>query len=86
MISSTSGGSGKGNWAIALTVARPWSFKGENALITSSEIERISPLSYQHIHAYGHYAFNRASRPSSYRPLRPAQEAPEPAAETLNRV
>jgi hypothetical protein len=60
--------------------------RAEGQLITSSEIERISPPSHQHIHAYGHYAFNRAGRPSSYRPPRPPQEAPEPAAETLNRV
>lgn len=53
------------------------------ALITTSEIEHISPLARQHIHLRGHYPFNLAARPTGHRPLRIAarQEAkatPEP--------
>jgi hypothetical protein len=32
-------------------------------LITTSEIERISPLAHEHIHLYGHYPFDLATRP-----------------------
>jgi TnpA family transposase len=55
-------------------------------LITTSEIERISPLAHQHIHLYGHYPFDLASRPDGHRPLRTATTPSTPAAETLNRV
>jgi TnpA family transposase len=41
-------------------------------LITTSEIEHISPLAHQHIHLYGHYPFDLASRPDGHRPLRAA--------------
>ena len=41
-------------------------------LITTSEIEHISPLAHQHIHLYGHYPFDLASRP------RRAPAAPSP--------
>ena len=42
-------------------------------LITTSEIERISPLAHQHIHLYGHYPFDLATRPGGHRPLRPPE-------------
>ncbi len=55
-------------------------------LITTSEIEHISPLAHQHIHLYGHYPFDLTTRPDGYRPLK-APEAPfAPAPKTLNRV
>jgi hypothetical protein len=44
-------------------------------LITSSEIERISPLPRRHIHLYGHYPISLDNQPTSDRPLR----HPEPA-------
>jgi TnpA family transposase len=57
-------------------------------LITTSEIEHISPLAHQHIHLYGHYPFDLASRPDGHRPLRTAAApaAATPAPKTLNRV
>ena len=55
-------------------------------LITTSEIEHISPLAYQHIHLYGHYPFDLASRPTGYRPLRTLPLAAETTAGTPNRV
>jgi Tn3 transposase DDE domain len=60
--------------------------RADGQLITTSEIEQISPLPYQHINAYGHHAFNLASRPTDYRPLRAPQQVVPPAAKTLNRV
>ena len=55
-------------------------------LITTSEIEHISPLAHQHIHLYGHYPFDLASRPGGHRPLRAAALPPTPAPKTPNRV
>jgi TnpA family transposase len=56
-------------------------------LITTSEIEHISPLAHQHIHLYGHYPFDLASRPDGHRPLRnPAPSPSTSPSETLNRV
>jgi TnpA family transposase len=60
--------------------------RADGQLITTSEIEQISPLPHQHINAYGHHTFNLASRPTGYRPLRTPQQVVPPAAETLNRV
>jgi hypothetical protein len=54
-------------------------------LITTSETERISPLAHQHIHLYGHYPFDLATRADGHRPLRAAVPA-APAPKTLNRV
>src|SRR3954447_8832424 len=34
-------------------------------LITTSEIERISPLAHQHVHLYGYYPFDLAARPAA---------------------
>jgi hypothetical protein len=61
-------------------------FGGE--LITTSEIEHISPLAHRHIHLYGHYPFDFTARPDGHRPLRnPATRAsPDRESETLNRV
>jgi len=55
-------------------------------LITTSEIEHISPLAHQHIHFYGHYPFDLATRPDGHRPLRAPPAPPSPAPKTLNRV
>jgi hypothetical protein len=55
-------------------------------LITTSEIGRISPLAHQHIHLYGHYPFDLATRPAGHRPLRAPPAATTPAEKTLNRV
>ena len=55
-------------------------------LITTSEIEHISPLAHQHIYLYGHYPFDLASQPDGHRPLRTATTPSNPAPETLNRV
>jgi TnpA family transposase len=55
-------------------------------LITTSEIEHISPLAHQHIHLYGHYPFDLASRPNGHRPLRAPTPWATPTPETLNRV
>jgi Tn3 transposase DDE domain len=55
-------------------------------LITTSEIEHISPLAHQHIHLYGHYPFDLASRPDGHRPLRAAAMPATPAPKTPNRV
>jgi TnpA family transposase len=55
-------------------------------LITTSEIERISPLAHQHIHLYGHYPFDLVTRPAGHRPLRAPAAAPAPALKTPNRV
>ena len=56
-------------------------------LITTSEIQHISPLARQHIHLRGHYPFNLATRPERHRPLRTATgAATKMAPETPNRV
>ena len=55
-------------------------------LITTGEIEHISPLAHQHIHLYGHYPFDLATRPDGHRPLRKPAAAPVPALKTPNRV
>jgi hypothetical protein len=56
-------------------------------LITTSEIEHISPLARKHIHLHGHYPFNLAARPDGHRPLRTsAGDVVEAAPETPNRV
>jgi hypothetical protein len=56
-------------------------------VITTSEIEHISPLAHQHIHLYGHYPFDLATRPDGHRPLRtPTADAREATPETPNRV
>ena len=55
-------------------------------LITTSEIEHISPLAHQHIHLYGHYPFDLASRPAGHRLLRAPAPPATPTPETLNRV
>jgi TnpA family transposase len=56
-------------------------------LITTSEIEHISPLARQHIHLYGHYPFDLAARPDGHRPLRtPTPGALTSPSATLNRV
>jgi hypothetical protein len=51
-----------------------------------SEIERISPLPHQHIHAYDHCPFNVAGRPSGYRPPRATSRPVEVRLSTPNRV
>jgi len=53
-------------------------------VITSSEIEHISPLARQHIHLYGHYPFDLATRPNGHRPLRAPAESQ--ASKMANRV
>ena len=60
--------------------------RGAGELITSSEIEHISPLAHQHIHLYGHYPFDLASRPIGHRPLRTPTAPTAPAPTTPNRV
>jgi TnpA family transposase len=55
-------------------------------LITTSEIERISPLAHQHIHLYGHYPFDLANRPDGHRPLRNPIAVGELTPQTPNRV
>jgi TnpA family transposase len=55
-------------------------------LITTSEIEHISPLAHQHIHLYGHYPFDLAGRPDGHRPLRTPAAVPDAASQTPNRV
>jgi TnpA family transposase len=55
-------------------------------LITTSEIEHISPLAHQHIHFYGHYPFDLAGRPDGHRLLRTPAAAPDGAPQTPNRV
>ena len=60
--------------------------RGAGELITTSEIEHISPLAHQHIHLYGHYPFDLASRPAGHRPLRAPAPPATPTPETLNRV
>jgi TnpA family transposase len=60
--------------------------RGNGETISSSEIEHISPLAHQHIHLYGHYPFDLATRPTGHRPLRAASTPPKTTTETLNRV
>jgi len=55
-------------------------------LITTSEIKHISALAHQHIHLYGHYPFDLATRPDDHRPLRSPPAGPAPAPKTANRV
>jgi hypothetical protein len=47
-------------------------------LITTSEIEHISRLAHQHIHLYGRYPFDPASRPDGHRPLRAPKRRARP--------
>jgi len=61
--------------------------RADGELITTGEIEHISPLAHQHIHLYGHYPFNQATRPDGHRPLRTPAPTPSPAApKAPNRV
>ena len=56
-------------------------------LITTSAIEHLSPLVHQHIHLYGHYPFDLATRAAGeHRPLRAPATPTSSAPETLNRV
>jgi hypothetical protein len=55
-------------------------------LISTSEIEDMSPLAHRHIHLYGHYPFDLATRPDGHRSLRAPAVAPAPMPKTLNRV
>jgi hypothetical protein len=55
-------------------------------LITTSEIEHISPLAHQNIHLYGHHPFDVASRPDGHRPLRTPATPQTPAPKTPSRV
>jgi len=60
--------------------------RARGQLVTTSEIEHISPLPHQHIHLYGHYPFNTTTRPDGHRPLRPPATTGTPAPAMLNRV
>jgi TnpA family transposase len=60
--------------------------RAASELITSSELEHISPLAHQHIHLYGHYPFDLATRPDGHRLLRPPAESPASASKTADRV
>ncbi len=60
--------------------------RASGELITTSEIEHISPLAYQHIHLYGHYPFDLATRPDGHRSLRPPVRPSTPTPKTPNRV
>jgi hypothetical protein len=63
---------------------------GSLAHSTTSEIERISPLSRRHIHLYGHYTINPDNHPDGYRPLRSPMTADTSTSTTetgaINRV
>ena len=76
-------------WNTAYTQRVLDELRAAGELITTSEIERLSPLAHQHIHLYGHYPFDLTTRPDGHRPLRTPAIAPAtstPAPETLNRV
>lgn len=61
--------------------------RAEGQLITSSELETISPLQHAHLHAYGEYPIDLGSRPVGYRPLRqPPQREGIGQAAPANRV
>ncbi len=60
--------------------------RANGEVIATSEIEHISPLARQHIHLYGHYPFDLATRPAGHRPLRAPASASALTPETLNRV
>jgi TnpA family transposase len=55
-------------------------------LITTSEIEHISPLAHQHIHIYGHCPFDLTGRPAGHRPLRTPAAVSDATPQTPNRV
>lgn len=46
------------------------SLRAGGELLATSEIAHIAPLAHQHIHLYGHYPFDLATRPAGRRPLR----------------
>ena len=63
--------------------------RASGELITTSELEHVSPLAHQHIHLYGHYLVDLATRTDGHRPLRTpagAEATPTPVAEMPNRV
>lgn len=60
--------------------------RARGQLITTSEIEHISPLAHQHIHLYGHYPFDVTPRSEGHRPLRTPVAAPDASPRNLNRV
>jgi hypothetical protein len=60
--------------------------RASGEFITTSEIEHISPLAHQHIHLYGHYPFDLASRPDGHRALRTPATPPAAEPKALNRV
>jgi hypothetical protein len=55
-------------------------------VITTGEIEHISPLAHQHIHLYGQYPFDLGTRPDGHRSLRTPVAPAAPAPTTPNRV
>jgi TnpA family transposase len=61
--------------------------RAEGQLITTGELEGISPLQHAHLHAYGEYPIDLGSRPVGYRPLRqPLQREPISQPRSVNRV
>jgi hypothetical protein len=61
--------------------------RAEGQLITTGELEGISPLQHAHLHAYGEYPIDLGSRPVGYRPLRqPPQREPISQPRSVNRV
>lgn len=62
--------------------------RAEGQLITTTDLERLSPIQHAHIRPYGRYQFNTISQPGQLRPLRqppPARRASELTA-SANRV
>jgi len=61
--------------------------RAQGQLITTGELEGISPLQHAHLHAYGEYPIDLGSRPVGYRPLRqPPQREPISQPRSVNRV
>ena len=55
----------------------------EGQLITSSDLEQLSPIQYAHIRPYGRYQFKTITQPDPLRPLRnPAKPGPQPGIQT----
>lgn len=70
----------------AVDAAELLKHKLRRELVTQQRDRADIFAAHQHIHLYGHYPFDLAGRPSSYRTLRPPQKAPGEPANTLNRV
>jgi len=75
-------------WNTVYTQAVLDQLRAEGQLITTTDLERLSPIQHAHIRPYGRYQFNTITEPSQLRPLRQPPAARRANEQTIsaNRV